>query len=187
MPPSRPAGLFFFPGESPVPGRLRTRPARVVCDESGALNLQSSELSDGVANHEPQSNGETQPMMTEPNGAPSAVDVLVVDDDAAVRRLVRATLLDDGLSVATACDGREALEAFAGYAPRVVVVDLEMPVMNGRDLIKALREQPDQPGIVILSAHGAKRAGRELHVDAAIEKPFDPQDLLDQVRRAGLE
>jgi two-component system response regulator MprA len=127
---------------------------------------------------------ETQPRRGE---ARAGVDVLVVDDDAAVRRLVRATLLDDGLSVATAADGREALEAIAGYAPRVVIVDLEMPVMNGRELIAALREQPGQPGIVILSAHGARRAGRELHVDATLEKPFDPQDLLDQVRRAGLE
>ncbi len=109
---------------------------------------------------------------------------MVVDDDDAVRRLVRATLMDDGLSVATAADGREALEAVEGSPPRVIIIDLEMPVMDGRELIAALRERKVRTAIVLLSAHGARRAGRELNIEAVIEKPFDPQDLLDQVRRA---
>src|SRR5690606_25194186 len=118
---------LLFPREVlPSLGRISQQTRRVMCDESSALNLQYSQPSNGATTNEPQSSSQASPTPTERGSAVdvAGVDVLVVDDDAAVRRLVRATLLDDGLSVATACDGREALEAVAGYAPRVVIVDL---------------------------------------------------------------
>lgn len=111
------------------------------------------------------------------------MDVLVVDDDPGVRQLVSATLTDEGLTVATAKNGREALELVQERHPQAVVVDLEMPVMDGRALIREIRLREIETVVIILSAHGARRAGRELNVRRTLEKPFDPQDLVDQVRR----
>lgn len=113
----------------------------------------------------------------------SNVDVLVVDDDPGVRQLVSATLMDEGLTVATAKNGREALELVEERHPQAVVVDLEMPVMDGRALIREIRQREINTAVIILSAHGARHAGRELNVRRTLEKPFDPQDLVDHVRR----
>jgi DNA-binding response OmpR family regulator len=107
--------------------------------------------------------------------------VLIVDDDASLRRMLRLTLLDGGFDVRLAENGRAALEAIAEQAPDAVVLDLEMPEMDGRTLIRELRERGIDVPVLIVSAYGARAAGRELGAPA-MDKPFNPDELLMAVR-----
>jgi CheY-like chemotaxis protein len=110
--------------------------------------------------------------------------VLVVDDDPGARRLAAITLEEGGFTVATAADGAEALAAIAGTRPDVVLLDLEMPVMDGREFLARLREtDPDLP-VVIVTGRSAMQARLELSAQDAIQKPYDPLLLVNRVARA---
>jgi DNA-binding response OmpR family regulator len=95
--------------------------------------------------------------------------------------MLRLTLLDGGFDVRLAENGRAALEAIAEQAPDAVVLDLEMPEMDGRTLIRELRERGIDVPVLIVSAYGARAAGRELGAPA-MDKPFNPDELLTAVR-----
>ena len=107
--------------------------------------------------------------------------ILVVDDEPNMRFLVRITLEGAGYDVVEAHHGVAALERAKESRPDLVVTDLMMPVMSGRELIDRLRSNPETAAIpiLILSANGSLRAG---DADAALGKPFDPDDLLENVR-----
>lgn len=105
--------------------------------------------------------------------------VLVVDDNPAVLRLVKMALIDSGMSVTTAMNGREALQAMeVGGEPAAIVLDLEMPVMDGREFYLEIRRSGCYAPVLILSAFDPKGACRELRADAFMEKPFDPDALV---------
>ena len=108
--------------------------------------------------------------------------VLAVDDDPAILELIRLTLTDEGFTVAAATNGLEALASFDEVHPDIIVLDLEMPVMDGRAFYRMLRERGADTPVLLLSAHGARAALRELGADAAIEKPFDPYALGRRLR-----
>jgi DNA-binding response OmpR family regulator len=105
------------------------------------------------------------------------VSVLVVDDDAALLRLLRVSLRDSGFDVRTAMNGEEALEQVGAQQPEVIVLDLEMPVMDGRAFYREMRARGCSTPVLILSAFDARRAQRELNADAWMNKPFDPDEL----------
>lgn len=111
----------------------------------------------------------------------SGSTVLVVDDDAALTRLLRLVLRDGGFEVRTAMNGREALEEVTADEPDVIILDLQMPVMDGHTFIRELHARGLHPRVLVLSATGARRAQRELHADAAMDKPFEPEDLVETV------
>lgn len=110
----------------------------------------------------------------------SAKRVLVVDDDASVRRLAGYLLGAAGFEVATARDGQEALAAVTMERPDVIVLDLNMPVMDGYTFVREMGTE-GHPQILILSAQEAEKARRELGVDASLRKPFRPDDLVQKV------
>ena len=114
------------------------------------------------------------------NGNPR---VLVVDDDQALLRMVRLSMLSDGMQVSTAQDGVTALKELAAAEFDVIVLDLQMPRMDGRAFFREMTSRGHTPQVVILSAYGAKEAQQELKVAAACPKPFDPDDLIETVRR----
>ncbi len=114
----------------------------------------------------------------------SRVRVLVVEDEPALRRLIASTLMDAGMEVSTATDGQVALEMSSQWPPDVVVLDLEMPVMDGRTCFRALRSHGIQAPVLILSAYGARRAASELGAEAAMEKPFDASALVHHLMSA---
>ena len=107
--------------------------------------------------------------------------ILVVDDDPALNILVAHLLRDEGYEIQTAAHGREALQSIDGGCPDAVVLDLEMPVMDGRAFYHRLRAARCMTPVIILSAHGAKQAQRELGADAALDKPFDPDEFVTAV------
>jgi len=108
-------------------------------------------------------------------------DVLVVDDDPAIVRLLRLTLRSSGFAVSEAHNGAEALEEFEHHHPAAIVLDIEMPVMDGRAFYRRLRQRdPDVP-VLILSAGNARAVQRELGAQGYIGKPFGPDDLVEAV------
>ena len=113
-------------------------------------------------------------------------DVLVVDDDADVRERLRTTLERQGWSVVEARDGREALEKVMHGPPRAVLLDLNMPVMDGFTFLHALREKPgcaDLP-VIVFSARELSTADRERlrGADRIVSKTASLSELTGQLR-----
>ncbi len=111
-------------------------------------------------------------------GAGDLRRVLVVDDSAVVRKVMQKDLEADGLEVDTADDGVSALEMLDKHPYDVVLVDIEMPRMNGYELLERLRENPYEPNpvmIVITSGSGEEYRQRalELGADGCITRPYD--------------
>jgi CheY-like chemotaxis protein len=112
--------------------------------------------------------------------------VLVVDDDEAIAGMLAEYLAEHGVDADWAGGGRDALDKVRrGAAPDVLVLDLRMPDIDGRQLLELLRRQGFDPRVVLLSAdRDVAAAARELRADGFVEKPFSPENLLAAVRRA---
>jgi len=108
--------------------------------------------------------------------------VLVIDDVKSVLQLIRGALIDHPVDVLTAVDGGSGLALAQEVTPDLVLLDLALPVMDGWDILAALRADPatEHVPVVIVTAHGdsttASRA-RELGADGFISKPFRPAEL----------
>src|SRR5215475_6234594 len=87
-----------------------------------------------------------------------AFRALVVDDDSSVRYTVRGILEHAKLEVDEAADGVEALAKVEAKSYELVVTDIQMPRMNGLELLKKIRERPaPQPKVIVITAHGSER------------------------------
>jgi len=111
------------------------------------------------------------------------LQILVVDDDPGVRQLVAMTLASEGWMVRTAADGRMALDEVRQRAFDAIVLDLQMPVMDGRAFYRALRGLSSDVPVLLLSAYEGRSAQRELGADDALDKPFDPFVLIERLRK----
>lgn len=128
-----------------------------------------------------------QPMATRPSAPIPERPILVVDDDAKIVRLVRTYLERDGFAVVTAADGPAALQAIETHRPALVVLDLMLPELDGRAVIRAVRrdEEAASTPILILSARGTtvdRIAGLEDGADDYLPKPFSPAELVLRVK-----
>ncbi len=115
--------------------------------------------------------------------------VLVVDDDPLVRNLLSAVLHDANFDLVEAVDGHEALTLAASDPPDVVVLDVMMPGIDGYEVCRMLRADPDfaTTRIVILTAKntpGARDEAFRAGADAFFTKPFSPLDLIETVMGA---
>jgi two-component system chemotaxis response regulator CheY len=113
---------------------------------------------------------------------------MTVDDSRTMREMVAFTLTKAGFAVAEAEDGVKALAALKTTSADVIITDLNMPHMDGVSLIRALRADPKWRATPILmlttESDAAKRAeGRSAGATGWIVKPFDPDKLVDVVRR----
>ena len=113
--------------------------------------------------------------------------ILVVDDDAKIVRLVRTYLERDGFSVVTAGDGPAALDAIERHRPALVVLDLMLPELDGRAVVRAIRRDDEAAAtpILIVSARGStvdRIAGLEDGADDYLPKPFSPAELVLRVK-----
>jgi len=113
--------------------------------------------------------------------------ILVVDDDAKIVRLVRTYLERDGFSVVTAADGPAALDAIERHRPALVVLDVMLPELDGRAVVRAVRRDDEAAAtpILILSARGStldRIAGLEDGADDYLPKPFSPAELVLRVK-----
>jgi chemosensory pili system protein ChpA (sensor histidine kinase/response regulator) len=116
-----------------------------------------------------------------------ALSVLVVDDSPSVRRVLTNLLHREGWTVRTACDGREALELLAAEpAPDVMLVDVDMPRMNGFEFLAAVKSQEAHQGapVVMLTSRSddlSREKARNLGADGYVVKPYADGDLLKTI------
>ena len=115
--------------------------------------------------------------------------VLVVDDDRVIQQLLQVNLELEGYDVvATASDGREALDKIGTLKPDLVILDVMMPKMDGLEVCRHLKADPKLASIpvILLSARAQDldiREGLDIGANAYLTKPFDPVELLDVVGR----
>jgi DNA-binding response OmpR family regulator len=110
--------------------------------------------------------------------------VLVVDDDEATRAAERAVLTDDGFRVIEARDGAEAMRMITNDPPAVVVLDIQMPGVDGPSFARKLRMALRHVPLVILTAAmDPKHEADRCNAEAYLTKPFDGPELLRVVRR----
>jgi CheY-like chemotaxis protein len=111
-------------------------------------------------------------------------DVLVVEDDEAIRHTIEVILEDEGYDVALATNGREALDRITADPPKMVLLDLQMPVMTGWEVTERVQQQGlDVPLVFMTAGHRAQTEAERYHVAGFLGKPFELDDLLDTVAR----
>jgi len=116
----------------------------------------------------------------------AAPRVLVVDDEAPIVRVLRPSLIASGYDVDVAHTGHDALTQIAQQAPDVILLDLGLPDMDGKELIVSLRRWSDVP-IIVLSARQFETeriAALDIGADDYVVKPFHTGELLARVRAA---
>lgn len=110
------------------------------------------------------------------------MSVLVVEDDASLARLFSALLRTEGFNVLISDDGAKGLEVLEQIRPDAIILDLSMPVMDGKTFFRKAREGGYDGPIMICSAYGARTAQQELGAEASIPKPFNPEVLVATLR-----
>jgi CheY-like chemotaxis protein len=115
--------------------------------------------------------------------------VLVVDDEPEVRQLTESLLTAHGYHVMVAADGKEAIQRLRAQCPDVIVLDLNMPVMDGWQFRTEQRYRTDAkcaavPVVLLTGEDDAAAQAETLRAVGVIKKPFDPDDLLDAVSAA---
>lgn len=112
-------------------------------------------------------------------------DILLVDDDATIRGHLGPVLVRSGLAVRLASDGQEALREIARARPDLVVLDVMMPVLDGRETLRRIRSEHDWLPVILLTQVGEsfeRAAALDEGADDYLNKPFDPQELMARIR-----
>src|SRR5512136_3121100 len=110
--------------------------------------------------------------------------ILVIDDKANIRTMVKDYLVEENFRVVTAEDGQQALYVARHEKPDLVLLDLMMPEMGGYDFMRLYRREAETP-VIILTARleeNDKVLGLELGADDYVTKPFSPRELTARVR-----
>ena len=114
--------------------------------------------------------------------------ILIVDDANTIRQLLSMTLRSAGYNVVEACDGRDGLAKLNGNSVNMIFTDLNMPVMNGIEFIKAVKSMPQfkfVPMVMLTteSEESKKREGQAAGAKAWIIKPFKPEQIIMVVKK----
>lgn len=117
-----------------------------------------------------------------------AKTIMTVDDSTSVRQMVGFTLKEAGYEVIEACDGKDALTKIDGVNINMVVTDLNMPNMDGIELIRNLRANPKFKFVPIImltteSQNEKKMEGKTAGATGWIVKPFKPEQLISVVKK----
>lgn len=115
--------------------------------------------------------------------------VLVAEDDPGVRLTIEFVLADEGFEVIFAEDGRQALDLAREHVPDVILLDQVMPLLDGKEVFKALRSDESTRSIPVFVLSGMSADPSGVWGDAIfVGKPFSPDDLVDRIRDAvGIE
>ncbi len=111
--------------------------------------------------------------------------ILLVDDETAITTNLAPFLERSGFSVTTAANGEEALQQVAGFAPHLVIMDVLMPKLDGREALRRLRTSGNATPVILLTQVGesTERAmALEEGADDYLNKPFDPHELVARIR-----
>ncbi len=116
-----------------------------------------------------------------------AVNILVVDDELKMRRVLQIALEEEGYSVAEAKNGEEAIKKISEAAFHLVIADMKMPVMDGMELLRRIRELDEKLPVIIMTAYGTVATAVEAMKQGAYDyilKPFDVEEMKLIVSRA---
>jgi DNA-binding response OmpR family regulator len=111
--------------------------------------------------------------------------ILLVDDEAAITDNLAPFLERTGYAVEVAGDGEEALRKVADFAPDLIILDVLMPRMDGRAVLRHLRQNDDWTSVILLTQVGEameRAMALEEGADDYLNKPFDPQELVARIR-----
>jgi two-component system KDP operon response regulator KdpE len=111
-------------------------------------------------------------------------NILVVDDEPQITRVLKTTLSAQGYGIRTAADGKQALQEMKSWTPDLIITDLRMPNMDGLELCRSVRNESRLP-IIVLSVKGEetiKVEALDAGADDYITKPFNVNELLARVR-----
>jgi two-component system alkaline phosphatase synthesis response regulator PhoP/two-component system response regulator VicR len=114
--------------------------------------------------------------------------VLVCDDERHIVRLIQVNLERQGYIVVTAFDGKEGLEKIRAEKPNLVVLDVMMPYMDGFEVLKTIRREPETENlpVIMLTAKAQDKdvfEGYHYGADMYLTKPFNPMELVTFVKR----
>ncbi|MBZ4401201.1 response regulator [Myxococcus sp. MISCRS1] len=111
--------------------------------------------------------------------------VLVVDDEMDIADAVKSILEDEGYRVVTCANGREALDCLEEVRPDLIIIDVMMPVMNGFEALRAIRQREEFAGLPVLIMSAIDPSVRPAEYDWAgfLKKPFSLSHLLEQVHK----
>jgi two-component system alkaline phosphatase synthesis response regulator PhoP/two-component system response regulator VicR len=117
-----------------------------------------------------------------------ALRVLVCDDERHIVRLIQVNLERQGYTVSTAFDGKEGLEKIRSEKPDLVVLDVMMPYMDGFEVLKTIRREPETENlpVIMLTAKAQDKdvfEGYHYGADMYLTKPFNPMELVTFVKR----
>jgi CheY-like chemotaxis protein len=107
--------------------------------------------------------------------------LLIVDDEVAILEALTDILSVEGYEVATAANGAEGLKRAGEERPDLILLDLMMPVMDGQEMLRRLKESPDLRGIPVVVMSAGRVSKSELQGSRFLAKPFELDDLLDTV------
>jgi CheY-like chemotaxis protein len=110
--------------------------------------------------------------------------ILIVEDEEHIRQVLQVALGEAGHVVEEAHNGAQGLQCYAATPADLVIMDMRMPVMDGRQLILALRHQfPNTTILAVSGEPGLLDTARALHVQGTLQKPFTIMDLLKVVQK----
>ena len=112
------------------------------------------------------------------------VPILVIDDDPAILETVSEILEFEGYPVLTATNGAEGLRCVEQVTPALILLDMRMPVLDGWEFARILKERGiTLPIVVMTAAQDARRWAQDIGATAYLAKPFELLDLIDTVAR----
>lgn len=119
------------------------------------------------------------------SSSPNSPKILIGDDSATIRMMLEKYLEEERFESSTASDGREVLEQFRKVEPEVVILDLQMPVLDGFSVCKAIKEDSSVPVIILTSMDEDSDRDWALSqgADAYLTKPVEKEELLDTIRK----
>jgi DNA-binding response OmpR family regulator len=109
--------------------------------------------------------------------------ILIVDDDPSFLELYRGALRFHGFRVDTASDGWKALQAIENRRPSLVLLDLNLPRVDGHSVLRELTQNPAISGIPVIVVTGSDVNEATIQVDAILKKPVLPDDVLPVIER----
>jgi CheY-like chemotaxis protein len=113
--------------------------------------------------------------------------ILVVDDEQISREGVAEVLADEGYDVAVAADGHEAITVLASFQPDLVLTDLQMPGLNGIEVLGHVKQVSPTTPVIIFTSHvliDARREAQRLGVEDFLNKPLDFDEMFSRVAKA---
>ncbi len=119
--------------------------------------------------------------------AASLKTILIADDEEDLRLLVQFTLENPSYQILTASDGRGAVDAISNHIPDLLILDWMMPGLNGCEVVRRLRQNPDTakiPIVMLTAKDGIEAREQMTSLDLAgyLTKPFSPLELIQKVR-----